>query len=274
MEDLVVRKLLVDLREPFEVRWCGGDAFKSAFFNALSMSFPVGEQYFIDSLRRGAGTLGEEDRKAWDVELKGFIGQEATHRRAHAVFNERLASLGLVNSVEGRATRRLEKNAGRSASVHVAATAATEHFTAMFAGWLLKNPEVMAGAPSNLAALWMWHSAEELEHRSTAFDMYVQLGASKRKRDRVYRYITWIFIWDIGLQTISNLRKDGALLKRSTWSSARRFLFGDKGLVTECAAGWRRYLREDFHPSQAEGGVATNWLEANRGVWEPVRAER
>jgi uncharacterized protein len=42
MSDLAVRKLLVDLNTPFDTRWCGGDAFKSAFFNALSMSFPRG----------------------------------------------------------------------------------------------------------------------------------------------------------------------------------------------------------------------------------------
>ena len=45
MSELAVRKLLVDLTTPFEKRWCGGDAFKSAFFNALSMSFPVAVSY-------------------------------------------------------------------------------------------------------------------------------------------------------------------------------------------------------------------------------------
>ena len=52
MTDLVVRRLLIDLSQPFDRRWNGGDAFRSAFFNALSMSFVVGEQYFIDSLKQ------------------------------------------------------------------------------------------------------------------------------------------------------------------------------------------------------------------------------
>ena len=34
-------------------RVCAGDAFLTAWFNALSMSFPVGEQFFIDSVRNG-----------------------------------------------------------------------------------------------------------------------------------------------------------------------------------------------------------------------------
>ena len=53
MTDLVVRRLLIDLETPFAQRWNGGDAFRSAFFSALSMSFPVGEQFFIDAVREG-----------------------------------------------------------------------------------------------------------------------------------------------------------------------------------------------------------------------------
>ena len=49
MTELVVRRLLIDLETPFARHWCGGDAFRSALFNALSMSFPVGEQFFIDA---------------------------------------------------------------------------------------------------------------------------------------------------------------------------------------------------------------------------------
>ena len=48
MTDLHVRRLLIDLETPFARHWCGGDAFRSALFNALSMSFPIGEQFFID----------------------------------------------------------------------------------------------------------------------------------------------------------------------------------------------------------------------------------
>ena len=51
MTELVVRRLLIDLETPVRHHWCGGDAFRTAFFNALSMSFPVGEQFFIDSVR-------------------------------------------------------------------------------------------------------------------------------------------------------------------------------------------------------------------------------
>ena len=47
MSELAVRKLLVDLTTPFKKRWCRGDALKSAFFNVVSISCPVGELFFI-----------------------------------------------------------------------------------------------------------------------------------------------------------------------------------------------------------------------------------
>ena len=46
-------RLLIDLEAPIARHWNGGDAFRTAYFNALSMSFPVGEQFFIDSVRDG-----------------------------------------------------------------------------------------------------------------------------------------------------------------------------------------------------------------------------
>lgn len=51
MSTLTVRKLNVDLSRGFPRHWMGGDVYRTAFMNALSMSFPLGEQMFIDSVR-------------------------------------------------------------------------------------------------------------------------------------------------------------------------------------------------------------------------------
>ena len=113
MTDLVVRRLLIDLTAPFPARWNGGDAFRSAFFNALSMSFPLGEQYFIDSVRAGIKTLPQADQDRLATEVQGFIGQEATHRHLHARFNRHLITWGLVNRWEARAAARLVQLQGQ-----------------------------------------------------------------------------------------------------------------------------------------------------------------
>ena len=51
-----------------------------------------------------------------------------------------------------------------------------EHFTAILAEFMLAHPQALDGAEPRLRTMWLWHSAEESEHRSTAFDVYRALG--------------------------------------------------------------------------------------------------
>ena len=147
MSELVVRKLLIDLNQPLPRHWNGGDVFSSALLNALSMSFPVGEQFFIDSVRAGHKALPEAEQARFSREVQGFIGQEATHRRLHGLFNDQLTQLGYVNHWEVRARVRLKRMEHLNCRHAVAATAATEHLTAILAEWLLSQPQMLAGAP-------------------------------------------------------------------------------------------------------------------------------
>jgi hypothetical protein len=269
---LTIRRLLVDLESPIPRHWCGGDAFRTAWFNALSMSFPVGEQFFIDSIRMGLALLDDAQRAGFEAEARGFIGQEATHRRVHGLFNEHLARQGLVNHWEPRARARMKRLEGMDVRAWVGLTAATEHFTAILAEYLLAHPESLAGVEQRLATLWLWHACEETEHRSTAFDLYRALGGNESWRRRLYRTVTVFFLLDALRQTVNNLWHDGSFWRASTWASGWRFLFGRGGLVRELAEPWKRYLRADFHPSQQSSAPAEAWLREHARDWQPVSA--
>jgi predicted metal-dependent hydrolase len=270
MSEPIVRRLLIDLDTPLPRHWCGGDAFRTAWFNALSMSFPFGEQFFIDAVRFGLASLPEDQRAPFEPAVKAFIGQEATHRRVHALFNAHLDKQGLVNHWEARAAQRLKRLEGLDVRQWVAATAATEHFTAILAEYLLSSPTVLQGAEPRLATLWLWHASEETEHRSTAFDLYRALGGNEKWRLRLFRLNTWYFISDALRQTVNNLWHDGTLWRVSTWASGWRFLFGRQGLMPGLLRPWRRYLRADFHPSQQDASWAEAWLRDHAASWEPV----
>jgi len=270
MTDLVVRRLLIDLETPIARHWNGGDAFRSAFFNALSMSFPRGEQYFIDSVRNGWKSLPEAERAPHAAEVQGFIGQEATHRRIHALFNGHLEKQGYVNRIEQRAKERIDANAHLGLRNHLAATAATEHFTAIFADWMLRHPEALEGAEPRLQTLWLWHSAEESEHRCTAFDIYQAAGGNQLWRLRMFRAVTVIFLFDLLRQTTRNLWHDGCLFKLRTWRSALKLLFARDGLIRVNVGLWRDYLREDFHPSQHDAARSQQWLHDHRAQFAVV----
>ncbi|MGJ7511387.1 metal-dependent hydrolase [Variovorax sp. GT1P44] len=272
MTDLVVRRLLIDLKPPFARDWCGGDAFATAFFNALSMSFPFGEQFFIDAVRRALQNAREEVRERYQAEVRGFIGQEATHRRIHSLFNAHLDAQGLEDGWTPRAIERMQPLAEADPRHAVAITAATEHFTAMFAEWLLSHPQLLDGAEPRLKLMWLWHSAEELEHKNTAFDVYQAVGGSHEWRARWFRRVTLIFLGDLFRQTTANLRKEGVLWKWATWRSAARVLLGRGGLLRESWANWWRYLRRDFHPSQQDSAMSRRWLADNASKFVRVDA--
>lgn len=267
---LTVRRLLVDLQTPLPRHWNGGDAWRTAFFNALSFSFPAGEQVFIDAVKLGLARLPEAERAAFAEQARGFIGQEATHRRVHQLFNEHVQRQGLVNHWEGRILkRRRTRLEGQDARVWLAVTAATEHFTAVLAEYLLTQPEPLQGAEPRLRDLWLWHSAEESEHRSSAFDLYRLLGGNETWRLRIYRVISWHFVTDVLRQTVHNLWRDGSWKQLSTWRSAWRFL---RDLWRFFAPRWKLYLRADFHPSQGPDDAARRWLATHADLAQPVGA--
>ena len=271
MTELVVRRLLIDMEAPFDRHWCGGDAFRSALFNALSMSFPVGEQFFIDSVRAGFDLLPSGLRKKWRAEVQGFVGQEATHRRLHALFNMQLERQGLVNAWGPRAQVRMKLLEGQDPRHMLAITAANEHFTAILADWMLRNADLLGSTDQRLSTLWLWHSAEESEHKSTAFDLYQATGGSHEWRIRWFRRVTLLFLSDTLRQTVANLRSDGTLWKWSTWRSAASCLFGKRGLVLQTFEPWRDYWQRDFHPNQHDSTPAERWLADYSDRYLPIR---
>lgn len=275
MADLAVRRLLVDLESPVARHWVDNDPFKTAFFSALSFGFPVGEDFFIRSVKRAIPLLPENERPFWQKELQGFIGQEATHRRIHSLFNDRLAANGLVDSWTPRASSRMHRIEAVEPSHALAATAATEHFTAILANYLFDYPEQLGvNTEERLKTLWFWHAAEEGEHRASVFDLYCALGGTHERRVWWMKRITYVFLSEALRQTISNLYHDGSLWKWKTWKVGIPYLFGKKGLFRSIYGPWRDYFSANFHPGQHDASKGTQWLRANEAKYTLVGGQQ
>jgi len=282
---LTVRRLHIDLSGGFSQRWNGGDAFTTAYFNALSMSFPVGEQFFIDSVRDGAALLGDSPQdRALRATVQSFIGQEATHRHLHAQYNAELQRQGFDNAWE----RRLQVEIARRRAAHarwpalqrarsaLAVTAAMEHYTALLGRLLLARVDQpgdwLRHADEPLRTLWRWHAAEESEHRAVAFDLYQQLGGGYWQRLRWFGYATRLFLGGSARQTLANLRHDHALSAPRTWLSALRFFCGRYGVVWRISGPLLAYLRPGFHPAgNGDDAAASAWLREHAAQWQAVR---
>ena len=217
--------------------------------------------------------LAEPERNAFEAEVRGFIGQEATHRRIHQLFNQHLQQQGLVNAWEPRIQRRLHQLDGVTPRAWLGATAATEHLTAILATYLLSpRCPALEGTEHRLRDLWHWHASEELEHRSTAFDLFRAVGGSEVWRRRMFFIVSFHFSADLTRQTVNNLRRDGTLWRWSTWRSGAQVLFGHDGLLRACFGPWRRYLAADFHPAQDDGSAGARWLADHAALAPPVVA--
>lgn len=271
MSSLTVRKLDVDLSSGFGRRWLGGDAYRTQFFNALSMTFPIGEQMFIDSLR----AIPEEQLRDPDLraEVKDFVGQEATHRHMHLQYNAELERQGL-SFVTGKGIARRVARIGRlGVRSRVAITCALEHYTAILADGVLRKPEWIEDAEPALRRLWEWHAVEELEHKAVAFDAYRAAGGGYWRRVLWFVHASLVFWIDVHRQTLHNLYRDGALWRPGTWLSAARMWCGRRGLAWHMARPVLQYFSPRFHPWQHDNRALLGaWLERNSEAWRPVRS--
>jgi len=155
---------------PTQRWWLAGDPVATAFYNALSGTFPYGERFFMDSVRRYRGYASP----ALKEQIAGFLSQEALHTREHVAFNRQITAHGFdVSAMETRTKARLDYARTRQPLQQLAATIALEHFTAILAHALLADPRHLAGAPDEAKAMWRWHAIEEIEHKAVAFDTFV-----------------------------------------------------------------------------------------------------
>lgn len=270
MSDLTVRHPRIDIAAlDLPTVWVTGDAFRTQAFNALSQSFPIGEQYFIDAVRAALPLI---DDAALRDDIRRFIGQEATHSGLHRILNARLTDLGLRNRVEPRVARRIRRMEGLGVRSKLAITMAYEHFTAVLGDTLLRQPDWLDGASEPMRVLWQWHAVEECEHRAVAADAYQALGGGEGRRIGWFLYVSLLFAVDTSVQTIDNLRRSGHLTRMATWAQGLRFLFGRRGLVRAVMPAWFAYLRPAFSPrDRGDDEAARRWL-ADHTAWFVAQA--
>ena len=253
MTELVVRRLLIDLNQPFERHWNGGDAFRSALFNALSMSFPAGEQFFIDSVRAAIKRLPAASAAPFDAEVKGFIGQEATHRRIHALFNGQLARQGYVNRWE--AAHRRSACAALPAPTRAMQSRSPRPPSTSPRCWpqyLLAHPQALAGAEPRLrdhvaVALRQKSPSTAVRHSTfTARSAATRPGAAAGCAPCHALFHHRPAAPDVAQLCATTAR----CCAWSTWRSAASFLFGRDGLVRHTFKPWRAYFSPASHPGR------------------------
>lgn len=224
------------------------DLVMSHFTAALSALFPEGEDFFIRSVRNYRDQVTDPELQE---AIKGFIGQESTHKTQHRMLNERLQAMGYPTARIDRHVSALLNRLERifSTEMALAGTAALEHYTATFAEILLNSDDWLALLDgSDVREILLWHAFEEAEHKAVAFDVYEAIGGTERTRVRGMRLATAIFVIEMIIQTTRSLAGD-----RASYNPVRllRSLNKFRKSPLFSRAAFRRYAsytRPGFHP--------------------------
>jgi len=267
-----------DVSEELSAIWIKDDNealgfFKTVLLDSLSLLFPEGERFFIRSVKN------YQDRVI-DPELKDevglFITQEGQHTREHYNYNQALKQRGYdIDRIDVRLKKRfayLVKYVDRQRQL--AATCATEHYTAVLGEALLNNPHWIENAPPKMQAVWTWHAIEEIEHKAVAFDVYKATVDNEFKRKLSF-VITSIFLpFYIFMNMCHMFRKEKRLFDFKMWRAGLGFLFKRDGLIPQIWPKLKVYLKKDFHPWDEDNSELVerwrNTYEAEAGQLKPA----
>jgi uncharacterized protein len=230
--------------------WLGGDPIATAFYNALSITFPRGEAFFIESVKAFRDSAPEK----LAGEIRAFVQQEVIHGREHIAFNKRVVDAGYdISRLEQSVTETLLLTKGRPEVLNLAVTMALEHYTAIIAQQLVSDDSHLANADPESRNLWRWHAIEEIEHKGVAYDTWLHATRdwSRWKRWNVKAMmmllVTMRFWPKRYIAMLDLLRQDGISGPKAHFGILRLW-FGRPGMVRKLLPAWATFFLPGFHP--------------------------
>lgn len=247
--------------ESLPVHWHSNDPGISHFYDALSLTFPQGERFFVDSVRLFAGRIRDPALKR---DVAGFMAQESVHAREHAAYNALLAKRGVPVPKLERFFETSLKFVRRHmpAKWQLAATCAYEHYTALFAEMVLAETGTFDGAHPFYRDLWRWHALEEQEHKAVAFAVYREIApglAGYLRRVTVMMLATIDFLILLPVLEAWILWHRRQLWNVRSWGRAFWHLWIKPGVWRHVIFGVASYLRPGFHPEQRAVPAVRLW---------------
>ncbi|MCU1643114.1 MAG: metal-dependent hydrolase [Nocardia sp.] len=178
------------------LHWIPGEPIASHAISGLNLILPIGERGFVEMFRRALPYVADDELRE---QMIGFMGQEAVHAESHnqAIW-EFLQRHGIdpepimteAEYLFDRAIARLdtlpEKLRHRVVVQMLAVIAGLEHFTALGGDWILNQDFEALDADPALTDLFRWHGAEEVEHRSVAWNVARYFGARRPRLVTIY----------------------------------------------------------------------------------------
>lgn len=178
------------------LHWIPGEPVASHAISGLNLILPLGERGFVEMFRRALPYVSDTELRE---QMVGFMGQEAMHAESHNratwdfLRRHGIDPEPIMTEAEylfDRAIVRLdtlpEQLRHRVVVQMLAGIAGVEHFTALGGDWILNQDFESFDADPVLTDLFRWHGAEEVEHRSVAWDVARYFGARRPRLVTIY----------------------------------------------------------------------------------------
>ncbi|MCZ6782804.1 MAG: metal-dependent hydrolase [Proteobacteria bacterium] len=197
MADITVRKIRFTFEDPIDLDASEAELGEMLPALALSMTMPYLEPYLIRTMKVALKAITEP---ALVEDVRRFCQQEGHHYRNHALFNDQIRGqfdAAIADGLRGIEAameadyQRFSHEKSRRFNVAYA-----EGFEAMTCAGALAAAEHGAfdGAGLPGGEIWAWHMAEEIEHRTVAFDVFQHLVGSYPYRILAGAWAQWHYV--------------------------------------------------------------------------------
>lgn len=244
---IITRRLKFDFSQT-PIHWIANDAFTTHVFNSLHVFIPEIEYWFCRLSNQTLPYVKDDNLR---IDIKAFIAQEAAHASAHKGARDYFAKHNIDASAFTATIEWLLRNILSDAPLgrdeffgrhkhswlafRMGIIAAWEHYFCFIGTWVLDAGDLDHVADPAMLDLMRWHGAEEVEHRTVAFDAYRALAGEGliayigRQAAMAVAFPVFIVVW---LEAAAHLGKmDGTVAGRNMGKKSLPRLIWDFGRV-------------------------------------------
>jgi len=225
-----------------EIYW-HGNKFVVYLLNSLSLVIPAGEQFFVKSVAHFSNANDFSSKS----NLNKFIKQEMNHSIYHKKLNKKIISDFYLRNIPDRVNSFLIKyfitNYGVKHTLCV--TICLEYLTYILSKYILQSNIFINNFNSNdIIKLWIWHSIEEIDHKSVAYNVGKDISHIRLCLTMALVSIPSLMI-SLGANSLIQILKSKTMF---SFSDAYCFLIKDKFIRFFCLE-LLNFFNQNYNPS-------------------------
>lgn len=218
------RRVRFEWPDDLSIVWAPDEPELAIAADAVSLLMPHAEPYVVAATRAALdeGLVDDPERAA---AARAYLTQEAGHHAQHRRFNDLLIAqapgLARIDRWFAAWFGLLRR---RSTRFGLAFAASFETIAFVAARWVDRRQRLLRGADPTVATLFLWHLAEEVEHKRVAYDTYQASGGGRARHGAAMAVAALVLAVGALVGSLALLRAAGRLwrptshLRLAGWS--------------------------------------------------------